>query len=228
MQYIKSYLVIFISVISLHYYLFVNTEIDNKRVYASTQVKKSTMKLHKVHLKKKIPKKVTKKVVKKVPKKKKPLKKKKILKSKPIVKPKEVIEPEAVVVEVIPQPEEKIVEVAVVEDIVEPTPINLDEIKIIEEEYLQHVRLLIQKNKFYPKRAKRFKQTGKVLVAFTINKDGSFCDVRVLEDSRYKLLNSAALDIFQRIAHFEVIPEKLKDKKIWEITIPISYTITQG
>lgn len=94
----------------------------------------------------------------------------------------------------------------------------------IKNEYLLKLRALIESNKKYPKRAKRLKQQGKVIVAFSISKYGYIQGINLKSKSRYRRLNNAALDILKRIAKFEPIPKELQ-KTNWAIEIPISYYI---
>lgn len=94
----------------------------------------------------------------------------------------------------------------------------------IRNEYLLKLRALIEKHKEYPKRAKRLKQQGKVIVIFEINKNGYIKSINLKSKSQYKRLNNAALDILKKIARFEPIPKEL-NKTNWAIEIPISYFI---
>ncbi|XOB62711.1 energy transducer TonB [Campylobacterota bacterium DY0563] len=94
----------------------------------------------------------------------------------------------------------------------------------IENEYLSKLRALIEKNKSYPKRAKRLKQEGKVLISFEILKDGTIKKINLKDPSRFKRLNNAALDLLKKINRFQPIPKEL-EKSSWIIDIPISYNI---
>ena len=79
---------------------------------------------------------------------------------------------------------------------------NNEKNRNLESEYLAKVKNKIEKNKVYPKVAKRLNQTGKVIVSFDILKDG-------------KVTN---------IGFFEAIPNEL-NKTVWNIQIPINYQI---
>ena len=93
--------------------------------------------------------------------------------------------------------------------------------------YLSKIRFHIEKNKVYPKVAKRLKQTGKVHVKFVISKNGEIKHYKVHKNSPFENLDKAALEILEKIAKFEPIPEKL-DKDSWEITVPIVYQIARN
>jgi periplasmic protein TonB len=97
----------------------------------------------------------------------------------------------------------------------------------LENEYLAKIRMIIEKNKIYPKSAKRLNQMGKVNVCFVISKDGHIQDIKVVKKSSFERLDEAAIEILTKISSFEPIPEKL-NKNSWEITVPIVYQITRS
>lgn len=107
------------------------------------------------------------------------------------------------------------------------TVLNENEKENIEAEYLSKIRHKIEKNKNYPKIAKRLNYTGKVHVTFTINKDGKIKNCKLHKSTEFESLNQAALEIFETIISFEPIPEKL-NKENWEITIPIVYQLERA
>ncbi len=163
------------------------------------------------------PKPIKKKVEKPVQKPKKIVEKKQV--EKPIEKPIEKVEQKT---EVIPVQEAKPVEA-----LPSKPMMSASEIESIESEYLSKVRFHIEKNKIYPKTAKRLNQTGKVHVTFFILKDGKIKHCKIHKSSNFDSLDNAALEIFEKIASFEPIPEKL-DKNSWEITVPIVYQISRN
>ncbi|MFY4860053.1 TonB family protein [Aliarcobacter butzleri] len=109
------------------------------------------------------------------------------------------------------------------EEVSAPT-INQDEINDIKKQYLAKVRATIEKNKIYPKNAKRLKQTGKVNVNFDILKNGEIRNVKVLGKSSFANLDEASIELLIKISNFDEIPEELKES-VWNVTIPIDYSI---
>ena len=107
------------------------------------------------------------------------------------------------------------------------TVLSENEKENIEAEYLSKIRHKIEKNKNYPKIAKRLNHTGKVHVTFTITKDGRIKNCKLHKSAEFESLNQAALEIFVTIISFEPIPEKL-NKENWEITIPIVYQLAKA
>lgn len=109
------------------------------------------------------------------------------------------------------------------EEVSAPT-INQNQIDTIETKYLAKVRATIEKNKIYPKAAKRLNQTGKVNVNFDILKNGEIRNVKVLGKSSFAKLDEASIELLIKISNFDEIPEELK-KSVWNVTIPIDYSI---
>ena len=108
------------------------------------------------------------------------------------------------------------------------TPINQTnsvQVENIETTYLSQIRSTIEKNKTYPKIAKRLNQTGKVYVTFLVTKDGAIKNCRINKSSNFESLDEASMEILMKIVSFEAIPKEL-NKDSWEITVPIVYQIS--
>lgn len=105
--------------------------------------------------------------------------------------------------------------------------IDSSEIQSLEDAYLSKVRNLIEKNKVYPKVAKRLNQTGKVYVTFLITKDGEIKNCKVHKSSKFESLDNASIEILLKIANFDAIPKEL-NKNSWEITVPIVYQLSRN
>lgn len=80
-------------------------------------------------------------------------------------------------------------------------------------EYLYNWQARIETigNQHYPREAKAQRLYGDVTVLVAINKDGSLKDVRVLESSGHKVLDSAALKIVRLSSPFEPFPKAISD-----------------
>lgn len=125
-----------------------------------------------------------------------------------------------------PVQESKVVEKVETLPVSKPT-LSANEKENLESEYLSKIRFHIEKNKVYPKVAKRLNQTGKVHVKFVISRNGEIKHCKIHKNSPFENLDKAALEILEKIAKFEPIPEKL-DKDSWEITVPIVYQIARN
>ena len=90
--------------------------------------------------------------------------------------------------------------------------------------YLRKVRATIEAKKYYPRMAKKLRQTGRVEVQFEIRKDGTVCCVSLLRGCRHRKLNKAALRTIERIGRFDPIPEALKTEKL-KVRVPINYSL---
>ena len=101
---------------------------------------------------------------------------------------------------------------------------NNERNKNLESEYLAKVQAKIEKNKVYPKVAKRLNQTGKVIVSFDILKDGKITNIKIIHKSKFEKLDEASIELLRNIGFFEAIPNEL-NKTVWNIQIPINYQI---
>ena len=81
---------------------------------------------------------------------------------------------------------------------------------------------MIDKNKSYPALSKRLGQTGIVVVAFTLLKDGHIIDVRLDKPSRYERLNFSAIDAVKKVERFKPIPNEIGELKM-DIKVPVKF-----
>lgn len=88
--------------------------------------------------------------------------------------------------------------------------------------YKAELRAMIDKNKFYPALSKRLGQTGTVVVAFTLLKDGNIVDVRIEKPSKYDRLNDSALEAVTKVKRFKPLPQEVADGKM-DITVPVKF-----
>jgi protein TonB len=230
----KSILLLsFIIIILLHITVGTLYKSEEKKIVVSEKPNVTRIALTKVVLKKKEikkiePKKEVKKVVisKKIEKKfKKIVKKAKRKVPKKIVKniKKESRKIEIVLKEIspkiIPTVTKKIIPIITKKVIISNANKNM-----IKNDYLSKLRTTIENKKIYPKRAKRLKQQGKVVISFEITKNGHIKKVALKNACPYKRLNSAAIKLLVQIAKFEPIPKEL-EKDTWAIEVPINYSI---
>lgn len=156
----------------------------------------------------------------------KPVPIKKVEKPKPKPKPKPIQKPVEKVVETVQEVYTPTVSnVKPVENMapIKPT-FSKAHIENLEAKYLAKVHATVEKNKVYPRAAKRLNQTGKVHVNFDILKNGKIQNVKIVQKSKFEKLDSASIELLLNIGHFEVIPDEI-NKSVWNITIPISYQI---
>ncbi|MBD3806617.1 energy transducer TonB [Sulfuricurvum sp.] len=92
------------------------------------------------------------------------------------------------------------------------------------ENYIAHIRQLIDERKVYPKNAKRLKQMGTVIVRFKVVDDGTITNVSVIDSSGFELLDQSAKELLYNIGRFRAIPEELGSEPI-DLTLPIEYML---
>ena len=184
-----------------------------KKVVKKEIIKKKLIKTKSKNIIKKEKKHYKKKVIKKKVVKKKVIKK--VVKKTPVEKPKKVFK------EVVKQqmPTVKVEE--------KSKEVNKKVLNSVKNNYLSKLQRLIEKNKRYPKSAKRLKQMGKVYLSFTIGKNGEIRNVKISKNIKYKRLNKATMEIMSNIKKFDPIPKEL-NKSSWDITVPVVYQIVRN
>ncbi len=145
--------------------------------------------------------------------------------------PKPTIEP---VIEVQPKapppiPAIKSAEKPVAEPLEMPSsPIRTNQAAKAEERYLSELNAIIAQHAYnsYPKRAKRRNWQGDVFIQFTLEPNGRISQLSIVESSGRKLLDNAALQIFQvkMNQQFKPFPKEITRTK-WRIKVPVSYNL---
>jgi len=88
--------------------------------------------------------------------------------------------------------------------------------------YLNSIYLKIEKHKEYPFWARRHGIEGRVIVVFSLKRNGQLKEINVEESSGYSLLDKAAIKTIKRAAPFPAFPPEL-NKKIITLRIPICF-----
>ncbi len=224
-------------VLLIHFTILNNQRAKEKEIVVSKPTTISKISFQKVILKKKKPKKIEKKKVLEKIAKPKPVKRKikkivkkskhKVIKKIPEKKLVKKYEEKKKIEKIVKKQESKI-DPSLVKKVTKVKPkkqlVSNEKKDFIKNEYLSKLREVIEKNKVYPKRAKRLKQEGKVLISFEILKDGTIKKINLKDPSKFKRLNNAALDLLKKINRFKPIPKEL-EKNSLTIDIPISYSI---
>lgn len=90
--------------------------------------------------------------------------------------------------------------------------------------YLSALVRRIQAKKYYPRKARRQRHEGEVLVAFTIEPSGRLSDIRVERSSGSETLDRAAIRTLEKVSPFRAPPEDLGRTR-WELAVPIAYRL---
>jgi periplasmic protein TonB len=93
----------------------------------------------------------------------------------------------------------------------------------IQLDYAQQLKLFIEKNKFYPRNARKLKQTGLVRLRVEIDRNGNFTHVELVEGSHHPSLNQAALELIRGLQRFKPLPQDLQPGA--DFMVPIAYQL---
>jgi TonB family protein len=82
------------------------------------------------------------------------------------------------------------------------------------ENYLNQIRQLIEKNKFYPAPARRLRIEGEILLRFVINRNGQMTNLEFLQKTKFEPLNAAAKSAVIQVKKFPPIPPEILDEEL--------------
>lgn len=92
-------------------------------------------------------------------------------------------------------------------------------------EYLEMVKLKIEREKKYPESARNRQVEGHITVRFVIRTDGNIEGVELTKKSRHTVLNEAAIAAVRKAAPFQKPPPRLFKEKI-TLTVRIVFELT--
>lgn len=90
--------------------------------------------------------------------------------------------------------------------------------------YLQILQKDIAAAKSYPERERQAKHEGRVMVAFTLLKNGEIENLRLQEKSKYESLDQAALKAINSVTPFSVFPSEIIEDAI-DVVIPFRFEL---
>jgi len=93
------------------------------------------------------------------------------------------------------------------------------------QKYTQEIRSFIERRKFYPKKARRMRQSGAVEICLEIDQNGNFHDIHIKNASPHSSLNKAALALVTEISQFKPLPKEMG--KSITLDIPLKYALNQ-
>jgi len=86
-------------------------------------------------------------------------------------------------------------------------------------EHFAYIRELVTKRLSYPPQARRMNWSGKTVVSFVIQEDGSIYGLNVVASSSHRILDQAALDTVRSVAPFPRPPVRA------EIVLPVHFAL---
>lgn len=92
------------------------------------------------------------------------------------------------------------------------------------ERYSYELRLLLESRMVYPPLSRKLKESGEVLVAFEILKDGRIQEVKVKNASRHARLNQAALSLVNELGKYRPLPDSVGVASL-QLEMPLRYEV---
>jgi periplasmic protein TonB len=92
------------------------------------------------------------------------------------------------------------------------------------DDYLDRLRRWLNKYKRYPDQAKKDKEQGHLVVAFTILRDGTVLDPHIEHSSGFPLLDQAALAMLHDASPVPPLPERYRAARL-AIVLPVDFSI---
>lgn len=96
--------------------------------------------------------------------------------------------------------------------------------RLVELNYKNALSKLIQKNKRYPKKAKRRRHEGRVMVSFVIFPDGRIDQIQVIESSGRSSLDKGAIKTLKKISGQLPFPKDIQ-RHSWQFELPMEYRL---
>ena len=96
----------------------------------------------------------------------------------------------------------------------------------LRQEYLKRSRSLIERHKQYPLMASKRRIEGTVLVAASLERDGTLRHCEVLQSSGSLLLDNAALRSVRSVARFPELPVELQTDYL-DFQVPVSFRLSR-
>ncbi len=115
-------------------------------------------------------------------------------------------------------------------EIVQDSSIIIDkktiDISQIKQDYIREISTKIFNSVKYPKIALKTKLEGKIVILFTINRDGSFSNIKIAKKCQHKILNNDALKLIKSLSRYKAIPQEIPENH-FDIKLPIIYKHTR-
>lgn len=91
--------------------------------------------------------------------------------------------------------------------------------------YTMALKSFVEKNKVYPRMARRLRHSGLVKVKLNINPDGKFDQIEIISPSAFNTINKGTVKFLKKLGQFKPLPEELVESK--EFIIPIDYKLAR-
>lgn len=91
-------------------------------------------------------------------------------------------------------------------------------------DYITKLRLWLERHKTYPKKAKRRRQQGIVMLAFRMNREGQVLESHVAKSSGIASLDRETLAMLQRAQPLPVFPDDM-DGETLKLAVPVQFSL---
>jgi protein TonB len=101
---------------------------------------------------------------------------------------------------------------------------NIQELNRITDHYQAALQSGIEANKRYPRRARRNRQQGRCTIGFTVLRNGTIRDIRIIHSSGHTSLDQASIRAVEATSGQYPFPDSIKRNE-WAFTIPVQYQL---
>ncbi len=91
-------------------------------------------------------------------------------------------------------------------------------------DYLLGLRQLIENRKVYPPQSRRMRESGTVLVALEVLRDGTIREVKLKAHSQFARLDRAALETVAGVQRYKPIPDSVSGDRV-TVEVPIEFLL---
>jgi protein TonB len=91
-------------------------------------------------------------------------------------------------------------------------------------DYRSELSAALQRHKNYPRRARRLRQEGTVLLYFVMDRSGRVLDWEIRESSGHKLLDEAVRDMIRKANPLPALPDSVSMQRL-ALTVPIRFQL---
>ena len=104
------------------------------------------------------------------------------------------------------------------------TPGDSAKAKQQEVDYFSQVSAYLNRRKTYPVEARKARQQGVVVIRFTVDRAGNVSGVSIKRGSGHDTLDTATLDLLQRVAPLPKMPASMQRDSV-TLSLPIDYSL---
>ena len=91
--------------------------------------------------------------------------------------------------------------------------------------YVTQLTAVLAQNKRYPRASRHRNEEGMVALSFVVHADGSVSDVKIIQSSGHKRLDSAVLDMIKQSMPLPKFPKDMTESEL-AINLPISFKLS--